>query len=305
MVYFKNFLRQLFIRLVIVSTMVFFTSVIADAQRALPDGDPFLEAGRAQKILTPDPAREIKIVSYNIRWRSGKELEQIVEWLKSGEALAPTIIGLQEVDRAKKRTGHENHAKALAEKLGMHYAWAGPQRSKKEARKVKEEETGVEILSPYPLEEITRLVLTTKGPDGRSRVALGATIKIGDTAIRVYSVHAENRMPLWQKLDQWRVVLDDLARSPKNIPAIVLGDFNSWELPNIEDVRELFTKAGFVTPLPDDESTFVRKILGFDLKLKLDWIWLRGLTPQAYGIDRNLKVSDHFPLWTVVKLPAS
>jgi len=40
----------------------------------------------------------------------------------------------------------------------------------------------------------------------------------------------------------------------------------------------------------------------FDLKLKLDWIWVRGLTPSSYGIDRNLKVSDHFPLWTVVTM---
>jgi hypothetical protein len=30
--------------------------------------------------------------------------------------------------------------------------------------------------------------------------------------------------------------------------------------------------------------------------------WGRGLTPAGYGIDRSLKVSDHFPLWTVVKL---
>jgi len=305
MVYFRNLPGRFFTRLVIVSAMVFFASVMADAQRGQVDGDRFLETGRAQEILTPGPAQEIKIVSYNIRWRSGKELQQIVEWLKSSEVTAPTIIGLQEVDRAKKRTGDENHAKALAEKLGMHYAWAGPQQSKKEKRKVKEEETGVEILSPYPLEEIRRLVLTSNGPEGRSRVALGATIKIGDTAIRVYSVHGENRLPLWQKLDQWRVVLDDLAKSPKNVPAIVLGDFNSWELPNIEDVREFFTKEGFITPLPDDETTFVRTVLGFNLKLKLDWIWLRGLTPQAYGIDRKLKVSDHFPLWTVVKLPAN
>jgi endonuclease/exonuclease/phosphatase family metal-dependent hydrolase len=160
----------------------------------------------------------------------------------------------------------------------------------------------VVLLSPYPLENITRLVLTTEGPGGRSRVALGATIRIGKTSVRIYSVHAETRLPLWQKIDQLRVVLDDLAKFPKTTPAIVLGDFNAWELPTIDAVRKLFTEAGFTTPVPDDESTYVKKVLGFEMKLKLDWIWVRGMTPQAYGIDRELKVSDHFPVWTIVKL---
>jgi hypothetical protein len=35
----------------------------------------------------------------------------------------------------------------------------------------------------------------------------------------------------------------------------------------------------------------------FGLKLKVrDWIWVRGLKPQGYGIDRSLTVSGHFPL---------
>ena len=301
MVCFNNLLRRFFIRLIIVFTLILLNSAMTDAQRKAQEGAN-LESGRAKTILPPGPAKEIRIVSYNIRWRSGKELQQIVDWLKASGAPAPTIIGLQEVDRAKKRSGHENHAKALAENLGMHYAWAGPDGPPKDRRKMKEEESGVEILSAYPLGDITRLVLTTDGPGGRSRVALGATIKIGDTAIRIYTIHGETRLPLWQKPDQWRVVLDDLARFPKNIPAIGLGDFNTWELPAIDQVRKLFTNAGFTTPLPDDEPTFARRVLGFDMKLKLDWIWLRGLKPQSYGIDRSLKVSDHFPLWTVVTL---
>jgi endonuclease/exonuclease/phosphatase family metal-dependent hydrolase len=264
-----------------------------------------LESGQAEKVLPPAAAGEIKVVSYNIRWRSGKELQEIVNWLKSTEAPAPTIIGLQEVDRAKKRSGHQHNAKTLAENLGMYYAWAAPDVPKKERERAKEEETGVAILSSYSLQDITRLVLTTEGPGGRSRVALGATVRIGNTPVRVYSVHAETRLPMWQKTDQLRIVLDDLAKFPKINAAIVLGDFNVWELPTIEAVREMFTKTGFTTPIPDDESTFARKVLGINMKLKLDWIWVRGMEPKAYGIDRKLKVSDHFPLWTDVKVPAN
>jgi endonuclease/exonuclease/phosphatase family metal-dependent hydrolase len=291
----------LFIGLVVVSTMILFNVTMANAQHHERNDESLLEAGRAEKLSPAATANEIKIVSYNIRWRSGKELQEIAHWLKSSAAPSPSVIGLQEVDRAKKRTNHENNAKALAESLGMYYAWAAPRTPEK--GKAKEEETGVVLLSSYPLENITRLVLTTNGPGGRSRVALGATIKIGKTPVRIYSVHAETRLPMWQKIDQLRVVMDDLAKFPKTTPAIVLGDFNAWELPTIDAVRELFTAEGFTTPVPDDESTYVKKVLGFEMKLKLDWIWVRGMTPHAYGIDRQLTVSDHFPVWTTVTLP--
>lgn len=271
------------------------------AQKRRPDSnDQLLESGHAAQVSTPAAApAEIKIVSYNIRWRSAKELEQIIDWLKSKEAL-PTIIGLQEVDRAKHRTGKTNNARVLADSLGMYYAWAAPPLPKDSREK--EEETGVELLSLYPLTDITRLVLPHEGPGGRWRIALGATVKIGKTAVRVYSVHSETRIPVSQKLDQLRAVLDDLARFPKTMPAAVMGDFNSWELPAIAGIRKLFEGSGFVTPFSDGETTFRRKALVFDVALKLDWIWLRGLPVKSSGIDRTLTVSDHFPLWTVVRL---
>ena len=281
--------------------MITSTSFVTFAQKPSANStDGLMESGQAAKVSTPatNPT-EIKIVSYNIRWRSGKDLEQIIEWLKSKEA-PPRIIGLQEVDRAKQRSGQTNNARVLAESFGMYYSWAAPPLPKNSSDK--EEETGVELLSPYPLTDITRIVLPHEGPGGRWRVALGATTKIGKTAVRVYSVHSETRIPVEQKIDQLRAVLEDLARFPKTMPAIVLGDFNSWELPTIEGIRKLFESSGLATPFSDDAPTFSRKALVFDVELKLDWIWLRGLSVKSSGIDRTVTVSDHFPLWTVVKL---
>jgi endonuclease/exonuclease/phosphatase family metal-dependent hydrolase len=212
-------------------------------------------------------------------------------------------MGLQEVDRAKSRSAHLNHAKGIAEALGMYYAWAAPQDVSSDDKTSVEEETGVEILSPNPLTDVTRIVLPNPGPGGRQRVALAATTFIEKTSIRIYCVHSETRLPIAKKVEQLRAVLTDLDRFPKGMPAVVLGDFNTWELPSVAGTRTLFTEAGFTTPLPDDESTFYRKALMFDVKLKLDWIWLRGFTAQSYGIDRRLTVSDHFPLWTLVKMP--
>jgi endonuclease/exonuclease/phosphatase family metal-dependent hydrolase len=248
-----------------------------------------LESGKAKTLADPPRAKDLKIVSYNIRWRSGKELQSIIRWLKEAGSLRPAIIGLQEVDRARERSGKANHAKGIAEELGMHYAWTAPHATKSGGR---EEETGVAILSPYPLTEVTRIVLPNPGPGGRLRVAIGATVSLseptaagGHRKIRVYSVHGETRLAERKKVEQQQAVLDDLEKFPRDMPVIILGDFNTWEAPAIKDTRKLFTAAGFETPFPDDESTFCQRIVLFDLKLKLDWIWVRGLTPQSY--DRS------------------
>lgn len=290
--------------------MMALSSIVAVAQKPLAKSPsakspsakskaPLLEAGAAGDIPRPSAPAEIKIVSYNIRWRSGKELQQIVDWLKKKEGL-PTIIGLQEVDRAKQRSGKTNNARRLAESLRMYYAWAAPPLPNDS--KEKEEEAGVELLSAYPLTDVKRIVLPHEGPGGRFRVALGATLKIDKASVRVYSVHSETRVPVPQKLEQLKAVLDDLKRFPATMPAVVLGDFNSWEIPAIEGVRRLFESSGFTTPFPDDETTFKRKVMMFDLEMKLDWIWLRGFSIKRYSIDRTLVVSDHFPLSTFVKV---
>ena len=258
-----------------------------------------LETGAAAKISKPDvDPKEISIVTYNIRWRTGDELKKIADWLKARQ---PSVIALQEVDRSRERTNKTNSARRLAEELGMYYAWAAPPLPNKS--KGKEEETGVELLSPYPLTDVTRLVLPHAGPGGRWRVALGATIKMGKRDVRVYSVHSETRIPVDQKIDQFRAVVDDLKRFPKSTPAIVMGDFNSWEPETVKKVRKLFTGEGFATPFSDEDVTFKRNAVVFDVTLKLDWVWLRGLRASSSGIDHSITVSDHYPLWTVAALP--
>lgn len=264
-----------------------------------PDSE-LLETGRAQDLAhAPKAPADIKVVSYNIRWRGGEELDELITLLKQDSEIAgASIVGLQEVDRNKKRTGNLNTVKLLAEKLGRYYAWAAPPTPKPEM----EEETGVAILSSYPMTDVRRIVLPHPGPGRRRRVAIGATVDIGGSPLRVYSVHSENRMSVSKKIEQTTAVLEDLRLHPKHMRAIILGDLNTWEPSSVTKTAELFARDNFTTPFANDKSTFLRTILVIPIKLKLDWIWLRGLEASSHGIDKKIGLSDHWPLWTVIRL---
>src|SRR6185369_16248076 len=135
-----------------------------------------LESGQATTLRkqTATPT-EIKVISYNIRWRGGEDLQTLIKLLQEDPEIGgASILALQEVDRNKKRTGQNNTAKIIADALGMHYAWAAPPT----ANPTDEEETGVAIMSVYPLSDVHRIVLPNPGPSKRRRVALGATVEM-------------------------------------------------------------------------------------------------------------------------------
>lgn len=268
--------------------LLLFCPAAARAQAGGRDG--LLEEGRpASAERRAGASAGLKVVSYNIRWRGGEDLRRVIELLRAdAEIGGAAIIGLQEVDRDKKRTKNVNTARAIADALGMHYAWAAPP-----VKEGEEEETGVALLSPHPLSDVVRIVLPHEGPGGRRRVAVGATVQVGRTPVRAYSVHAETRMPLEKKIGHWRAVLEDLGRHAAIHHAVIVGDFNTIKGKDVRAARRLFTEAGFTTPFPDDRATF--KV--FFLDYKLDWVWLRGFEHGAFGIDKQVGLSDHWPLW--------
>jgi endonuclease/exonuclease/phosphatase family metal-dependent hydrolase len=143
-------------------------------------------------------------------------------------------------------------------------------------------------------------VLPHEGPNGRRRVALGATVEIDGRKWRVYSAHAETRLAMKKKLEQFKSMLDDLAQFPSDMPAIIMGDLNTWESSADDKTFKLFSDAGWKTPF-GGQATFKRKLLFVPVEMKLDWVWLRGLEAGSFGIDRTIELSDHWPLWTIVK----
>ena len=272
---------------------------LSDVAKSATADDPLLlESGQPTKPNATGSLQELKVVTYNIRWRSGDDLKELIKLFRDDPEIGKAaIIALQEVDRQKKRSGNTNTVKLLAEELGLYYAWAAPPA----AKPGQEEETGVALLSIYPLSDVQRIVLPHDGPGHRRRVAIGACIKVDGVEMRIYSAHAETRISMEKKLDQLNALLEDLNRHAPKSPAIIMGDFNTWQPDAAPKTIKLFSDAGFTTPF-DSQKTFSQKVLFVPVDFRLDWVWLRGLEVKSHGIDREVDVSDHWPLWANVKL---
>src|SRR6266567_6576311 len=68
--------------------------------------DHLLETGRGSNAKAPlQTPTELRIISYNIRWRGGDELRKLIKLFRDDVQIGgAAILGLQEVDRSKKRT---------------------------------------------------------------------------------------------------------------------------------------------------------------------------------------------------------
>jgi endonuclease/exonuclease/phosphatase (EEP) superfamily protein YafD len=88
-------------------------------------------------------------------------------------------------------------------------------------------------------------------------------------------------------------------RSPRPAPACFAGDLNSS--PGSPTYRRL-AEAGFSDPfralglgdVPTDPAILPRE--------RIDYTWLRALTPVAAGVPESL-ASDHRPVWVEVQMP--
>ena len=96
----------------------------ASSPSAEASASNLLEVGApAQPPVIPEASGELRIVSYNISWRSGRELDEIIKLLREdAEAGGAAIIGLQDVDRNKRRSSNVTTARQMADVLIIHYS---------------------------------------------------------------------------------------------------------------------------------------------------------------------------------------
>ncbi|MDQ3744704.1 MAG: hypothetical protein M3444_10010, partial [Acidobacteriota bacterium] len=160
------------------------------------------------------PGRRARLVAGNV--------DKAARILSDGARLPRAdVVALQEADRGTRRAGGQHVARALAEALRMNFVRAGtptptdvePQPKKwwldfEERINLGEEgDTGVAILSRFPLAEATRIELPWSECPWRPRLALAAAVPFGARALHLFNAHIDTHASVEGQLEQHRAVL--------------------------------------------------------------------------------------------------
>jgi endonuclease/exonuclease/phosphatase family metal-dependent hydrolase len=152
-------------------------------------------------------------------------------------------------------------------------------------------DTGVALLSHLPLDEVERIDLPWQECPWRPRLALAATIRKGERAVRFINCHIDPHSAVDGQMEQLEIVLAKAERSKD--PVVLLGDFNTLSRRKCKETRQLLESRGYTTPVPTGTETW----RGAGIRLHADWIFLRGVEVSRWGVARPLNVSDHWPIW--------
>ena len=253
--------------------------------------EPLVASGGFVRTPPETVPAELRVLTYNLHGPPNVRMDDLVQALTNDQVLKEaTILGLQEVNRHHRKTGYRDVASELATSLGLYYAFAVENPYKKGGG-----ERGLAILSRFPISQVERIALPHAGPGGRQRIALGTTVHLGPNRLRVYSIHLESRIANRKHADQLRTVLSDANGYPE-IPTVIMGDFNTVYF-RTEQTFDLMKASHFQTKRYQ-ESSFRKVLL---LRKKLDWIWTRNLEILESGVQGNIEVSDHRPVWAQLR----
>jgi endonuclease/exonuclease/phosphatase family metal-dependent hydrolase len=239
----------------------------------------------------------------------GRMIAVAAEAFSSGKLLPPVdVLGLQEADKRTTRTGGHHVAKELATQLDMNWAHA-PAGIPRGLKPMKREwwldfeepidlydpgDTGVALLSRLPLTDVTRIDLPWHLCPWRPRLAMAATISIGPQPVRIFNAHVDPHAASGGQLAQLEVIAAQAVAA--NLPSIILGDFNTLSRQKCLDTRDFLESRGYETPIPTGTATW----RGAGLRMHADWIFVKGVTIERWGVARPLNVSDHWPIWAEI-----
>ncbi len=218
------------------------------------------------------------------------------------------VLALQEADMRTLRTGGHHVAQELAEQLGMnweHTATGLPRGIPPVKRQWwldfeepidlnDEGDTGVALLSRFPLTDVTRIDLPWHECPWRPRLAMAATISVGPHQIRLFNAHVDPHAAIGGQLEQLEVIA--AQADAVTMPTIILGDFNTLSKQKCIDTRSFLESRGYTTPIPTGTATW----RGGGLRMHADWIFSRGVKIERWGVARPLNVSDHWPIWAEI-----
>ncbi|MCF6367985.1 endonuclease/exonuclease/phosphatase family protein [Rhizobium halophilum] len=249
----------------------------------------------SQRPENPDPPGTIlKILSYNVHSCIGTDRKldpaRIAQVIAD---LSPDIIGLQELDVGRSRTGGVDQAHIIASLLRMKYHFHA-------ALHVTEERYGDAILTALPMKLIKSGMLPSSG---EQRGALWVEITVGDTSLQVFNTHLGLR-----RSDRIQQAASLLSPAWLGHPAydgtakVLIGDLNSvGSSTAYKHFARRFhdaQKAAGATPKPTFPSRFPL--------MRLDHIFVSDhvevVETQVPSTTLVRQASDHVPLLATVRL---
>ncbi len=266
-------------------------------------GQFLISSGLLRKARFNPPSRRAETVGENIRTAARAFSDGLL-------LPAVDILALQEADKGTARAGGHHVAKELAEQLGMswlHVPAGIPRGQQPKPRQwwldFEEQiglqdtgDTGVALLSRFPLADVTRIDLPWNECPWRPRLAVAATVMANGRKFRIYNAHVDPHAAVGGQLEQLGKLLSPAAHPDE--PTLILGDFNTLSKQKCAETRQFLESRGYTTPFRTGTPTW----RGAGLRLHADWIFARDIKVERWGVARPLNVSDHWPIWAEIDL---
>lgn len=249
----------------------------------------------APSTARPSPARHrLKILSYNVHSCIGTDRR--LDPARVAEVIAavePDIIGLQELDVGRSRTGGIDQAHAIASLLQMEFHFHA-------ALNVAEEQYGDAILTALPARKVKGASLPSHG---EQRGALWVEIEAGEHKLQVFNTHlgllgGDRMRQIGEILGESWMGAPDCQGKPK----ILIGDFNAIPLTaTYKAVARQMADAPLLSGMKP-RATFPSRLP----LLRIDHVFVSSeITPiatQVVSTPLSRQASDHLPLLVTVEL---
>src|SRR5262245_22773678 len=212
-------------------------------------GAPRYEGSHAPLLGRAAPT-SLRVVTFNIEY--AKRMQPAIRALGEHPDLrGADLILLQEMDAAG--------VVAAAAALGLNYVYFPSSLHPKTGR-----DLGNAVLSPWPIEQGSKVLLPHQSRIvHQARAAVAARVRIGERAVRVYSLHLGSPLGAsgGQRRAQAAAVLADIGDDGD--PVVIGGDLNS------KGLGRAFVAAGFQWP--------TEKVGGTRGRLSFDHVFVRGI----------------------------
>jgi len=232
----------------------------------------------------------VRIASFNIHGGQLGGRPNLPPLVAACIDLDADILGLQEVDRRRRRSAFADQAKVVARGMACDHVY-GPTRLR-----IVRGQYGNALIARGTIKDVEIPALPDSGTNQQRRAAVLARVVTGDVHVSVAVTHLSHHPKRLDHLpdeapDQLAAVLEWLRERPA--PRILMGDFN-MQPPRVEPI---LAEAGFEIA-PTGPAYPVD-----DPKIQLDYLAVDGLDIESAGIAPINNVSDHRPIVAKVRLP--